>query len=449
MLADSKTEAVKQGETREKQRKQIIWELFRETILQNKYIPHKPYITADGRSPQTDFITCTADEALFGGAAGPGKTAALLMCALQFANMPGYNAIIFRKTLQDHKKPEGLIQRTLEWLGNTDAHWNGQDFKWTFPSGATLTLGYMDNDQDVYHHQSAAYQFIGWDELTQFEEWQYKYLISRLRRSATSYIPLRIRAATNPEPNWVKQYFLVEGAKKGRVFIPAFARDNPFLDWENYLGQLGKLDPVTQARLRDGNWEITVEGNVFKRGKFAVVQAVPASLQLVRMWDKAATAPTAGKEPCFTVGLLLGVFEGKYYVLDIARFRGAPSLVEATIKQTAILDGVRVMVGIEQEPGSSGVDDLDYYMRKVLVGFNVRAVKTTGSKLERAGPVSSAVNAGNVSIREAAWNNDFLDEVTVFPEGKFKDQVDALSGAFNLLGQFSSGPVEFAYGFYR
>src|SRR3989304_7233973 len=145
MLATGEVEAVRQGEQR-KAEAQVKWELFRETILLNKYILHKPYITSDGRSPQTDFITCTAAEALFGGAAGPGKTAALLMCALQFSNMPGYNAIIFRKTLQDHKKPEGLIQRTLEWLGNTDAHWNGQDFKWTFPNGAPLTLGYMDND---------------------------------------------------------------------------------------------------------------------------------------------------------------------------------------------------------------------------------------------------------------------------------------------------------------
>src|SRR3989304_3799884 len=201
MLATGEVEAVRQGEQR-KAEAQVKWELFRETILLNKYILHKPYITADGRSPQTDFITCTADEALFGGAAGPGKTEALLMCALQFVNLPEYNAVIFRKTLHDPKRPEGLMQSTLEWLGNSDAKWNGQDFKGTFPSGATLTLGYMDNDQDGYHHQSAAYQFIGWDELTQFEEWQYKYLISRLRRSATSYIPLRIRAATIPEPTW-------------------------------------------------------------------------------------------------------------------------------------------------------------------------------------------------------------------------------------------------------
>ena len=363
------------------------------------------------------------------------NTEALLMCALQYVHIPGYNAIIFRKTLQDHKKPEGLIQRTLEWLGNTDAHWNGQDYKWTFPSGATLTLGYMDNDVDVYHHQSAAYQFIGWDELTQFLEWQYCYMKSRLRRLKTSSIPLRICGATNPEPNWVKQYFLIEGEQNGRVFIPAKARDNPFLDWETYLRNLSELDPVSRARLRDGDWNITVEGNVFKRGKFHIVKDAPASMRLCRMWDKAATEPSAGKDPAYTVGLKLGAFEGKYYVLDIVRFRGAPALVEATIKQTAILDKANVMIGIEQEPGSAGVDDIDYYQRKVLQGFNVRAVKVTGNKLERAGPVSSAVDAGNVSILEAKWNSDFLDEVSVFPEGKFKDQVDALSAAFSLLTQ--------------
>jgi predicted phage terminase large subunit-like protein len=417
--------------------KEILWNLFRETILQNKYILHKPAILPDGRSPQTQFIINPAREKLYGGAAGGGKTDALLMCALQYLNIPGYHAIIFRRTLQDHKKPEGLIHRTLEWLGDTNAKWNGQDYVWTTPYDSTLTLGYMDNDKDVYHHQSAAYQFIGWDELTQFEEWQYRYMKSRLRRLKTSFVPLRICSATNPEPNWVKQYFLIEGAQNGRAFIPAKASDNPFLDWETYLRNLSELDPVTRARLRDGDWNITVQGNVFKRGKFTVVQAVPASMRLVRMWDKAATEPTAGKDPAYTVGLKLGVSEGKYYILGINRFRGAPALVESTIKQTAVLDGAHVIIGIEQEPGSAGVDDLDYYQRKVLQGFNVRAVKVTGNKLERAGPVSSAVDAGNVYIFEAAWNSDFLDEVSVFPEGKFKDQVDALSGAFTLLTQGS------------
>ena len=133
------------------------------------------------------------------------------------------------------------------------------------------------------------------------------------------------------------------------------------------------------------------------------------------------------------MGLLLGEAQGRYYVLDVVRFQAGPADVEAQIKQTAQLDGYDVPVYIEQEPGSAGVDDIDYYQRQVLVGYNFHGVKTTGSKFERAGPAASAVDAGNFSLKEASWNTDFLDEVSAFPEGEFKDQVDALSGAFNQL----------------
>ena len=437
--------------------REFRWKIFQKHVLQNNWLKHKPLITADGRSPQTDFLCLLHEtfEALYGGAAGGGKSEALFMAALMFVDIPNYNAIIFRRSFTDLCKPGALIDRSFQWLTGTGARWDGVNHTWIFPSNAKVAFGFLENDRDVYHHQSAEYQFLGFDELTQFTEFQYRYMISRARRLQGVNLPIRIRSATNP-PNrlqtgevhgtWVKQRFLVEGASRGRVFIPATLDDNPALDKEEYLKSLSNLDPVTRAQLRDGNWNMDFEGNVFKRGKFAIVKVVPAELRKARFWDKAATKPEKGKKPCYTVGLLLGEAQGRYYVLDVVRFQAGPADVEAQIKQTAQLDGYDVPVYIEQEPGSAGVDDIDYYQRQVLVGYNFHGVKTTGSKFERAGPAASAVDAGNFSLKEASWNTDFLDEVSAFPEGEFKDQVDALSGAFNQFRVVGSPEPAWVFG---
>lgn len=122
--------------------------------------------------------------------------------------------------------------------------------------------------------------------------------------------------------------------------------------------------------------------------------------------------------------------------LDIVRFRGTPQTNEATIKQTAELDKIGVDVWMEQEPGSSGVNDIDHYARQVLLGFTFRPEKTTGSKEIRANPVASAAEAGNIKLLRGTWNTDFLDEFEAFPEGPHDDIVDAVSGAISKLTQY-------------
>ena len=128
-----------------------------------------------------------------------------------------------------------------------------------------------------------------------------------------------------------------------------------------------------------------------------------------------------------------------FYVINIVRFRGTPQLNEATIRQTAETDGLAVDVFMEQEPGSSGVNDIDNYARKVLLGFSFRQVKTTGSKEIRANPFSSAAEQGNIKLVEAPWNTQFLDEFEMFPDGAHDDIVDAVSGAYSCLAAY--GPL--------
>ncbi|GAG04852.1 unnamed protein product, partial [marine sediment metagenome] len=262
------------------------------------------------------------------GAAGGGKSDALFMGAIMFCHLPGYSAIVFRQTLQDHILPEGLIPRSKEWLMKVlgKKAWNGSSNTWTFPSGATITFGYIKAADDHYRYQSSAYQYIGFDEVPQFRESQFRYLFSRLRRLETQKdIPLRIRGAGNPDGpyvQWVKQRY-VDLKTAIAPFIPAKIDDNPGLDKETYKNSLMYLDPVTRARLMDGDWEMRDVGSMFQRSNFTLTKAVPAKMLAVRYWDKAASKAKRGEDACFTAGVLMSTDgEGHFFILDVKHSEG-------------------------------------------------------------------------------------------------------------------------------
>lgn len=403
------------------------------TVLDNPYIPHAP------TAKQAEFLLLQDKEALFGGAAGGGKSDALLMAALQFVQEPDYSAILFRRTYRDLALPGALMDRAHDWLDETDAHWSEKEKTWMFPSGATLTFAYLAHEKDKYVYQGSEYQFVGFDELTQFQESQYRYLFSRLRRLKGSQVPIRARSASNPGGvghAWVKQRILIEGEEKGRVFIPSKLEDNPYLDTDEYEMSLAELDPVTRQQLREGNWDAVVDGNKFKRHWFKVVNDYPKEGgRFVRYWDLAATEPKEGTDPDYSAGcLMMGNDDGQYWIINVQRDRLTPKGNESMIYNTAMQDGREVPVYIEQEPGSSGVNTIDHYQRRVLRGFAVYGDRVTGPKEVRANPLSSAAEAGNVFLVQGPWVNDFLDELVTFPnEGAHDDMVDAASGAFDKL----------------
>ncbi len=219
---------------------------------QSEYWVEEPSLT------QKVFLKTTAQEVLFGGAAGGGKSSALLMAALQYLDVPSYSAILFRRTYADLSLPGALMDRFREWIAVfDDIHWNANQYTATFPSGARVTFGYLNNSQDYLRYKGSEFQFIGMDEVTEIREADYRYLFSRLRRPSTgplSQVPLRMRAATNPAPNWVRQRFLVEGSDKGRIFVPSKLTDNPGIDPESYRAGLQELDPVERKRLEFGDW---------------------------------------------------------------------------------------------------------------------------------------------------------------------------------------------------
>jgi predicted phage terminase large subunit-like protein len=174
----------------------------------------------------------------------------------------------------------------------------------------------------------------------------------------------------------------------------------------------------------------------FEWEKLEIVEAAPKKLrQFVRYWDKAGTNGAGA----YTAGVLMAKDrEGVFYVLDVVRGQWSAPKREKVIKQTAQTDGVKVKVWVEQEPGSGGKESAESTV-KGLAGFRAYAERATGEKTLRAEPYSVQVDAGNVKVVAGAWNKDFIDEHKTFPVGKYKDQIDAASGAFNKLAASGSG----------
>jgi predicted phage terminase large subunit-like protein len=371
------------------------------------------------------------------------------MGAIMGCHLPNFNAILFRKNLKMHQHASGLIPRSKMWLMGKGPVWNGSLLQWTFPSGATISFGYLDSPEDHFNYQSSEFQYEGFDELPQIREEQFRYLFSRLRKLETQKdVPLRVRTAGNPDGPYVmyvKRRYVDEQTRIA-PFIPAKIDDNPGLEKDTYRNSLMYLDPVTRARLMEGDWEMQDQGRVFRRSWFPVVKVTPLELDAVRYWDKAATAHKKGKDPDYTAGALMGKDKnGFYYVLDMAHFRGTPQENEDIIRHTAEIDIKRACIGnyqifMEQEGGSSGVEVIDHYTRKVLAGYVFYGDRVTKNKTERAGPFSSMAEAGNVKILSGPWDIlGYLDELESFPEADHDDRVDASSGAFNMLNRY--GPV--------
>lgn len=401
------------------------------TPRMTQFIPHAP------TPRQAAFLLLDAREIMYGGSAGGGKSDALLMAGLQYVDVPGYAGILFRRSYADLALPGALMDRAYEWLNPSGAHWSESQKRWEFPSGASLSFGYLETPRDKYRYQSAEFQFVGFDELTQFDEEQYLYLFSRLRRLADSEVPIRMRSASNPGGvghAWVKERFITTHDPERR-FVRASLKDNPYVDQTAYLAALGNLDAVTRAQLRDGDWNATTEGSLFKRLWFRdkIITRLTAQPRWCRYWDFAATK---SKKADWTAGGKLGLLNGEGIIADMRRLRGTGKEVEDLVRQTAYTDGWQVPIVIEVEKGSAGKLLFDHYVRNILPGFNVRGDPPVGQKVTRMLPLSALAEQGHLFILKGAWNEALLDEgelITRDDDAPYDDQWDALSGAYLWL----------------
>ena len=186
------------------------------------------------------------------------------------------------------------------------------------------------------------------------------------------------------------------------------------------------------------------QGLLFRAGQIGLLDACPQMRggQVVRAWDLAATKDGTG-DPDWTAGVkLLRCEDGGFVVLDVRRVRVSSIDVAALIVATAQQDGREVAVGLPQDPGQAGKAQAQFLTQR-LAGFRVATSPETGSKLSRAVPVASQVEAGLVKAVRAEWTRAFLEELADFPNGSKDDQVDALSRAFSMLTT-TSGPARFA-----
>lgn len=422
------------------------------------FIPYPPTLTTDPKVPgilpkQLAFALLTEHEALFGGAVGGSKSEVLLQGATQYVDDHPVASLLLRRTYRDLDKPGGLMFRAREWFTGTKAHWDGINYRWVFPSGATINFGYLEHTGDELKYQSSEYIFCAFDELTHFSENQYLYMFSRLRRLKGVDVPVRMRAGTNPGGpghEWVrKRWNLPQGPPPGsdRVFVQSFLSDNLFLEQEEYIEGLNRLGDVTRAQLLEGDWSATSTGGYFQAGNFRLCEwadVPPASefAAIIRYWDFAATEATdLNPDPDYTVGLKIGVtLTGStdptlpdWYVLDVERFRGNPGMVEARIKAVAKRDGVRVVQWLEQERGSAGKHLFRHYSVNVLSEYTVRSLYATGTKEAKAAVAAARSNEGRVFLVDGEWREDFVAECAVFPLGSHDDQVDGLSNGIISL----------------
>lgn len=251
----------------------------RRVQLPGGYCPHEPF------PKQKEFVALECFEALYGGAVGSGKSDALLMAALQYVHVPGYAALILRRTYRDLALPGAIMDRAKEWLIPQGVQWNDQDKRFTFPSRATLTFGYLDTENDRFRYMGAELQFLAFDELTQFPEQWYRFLSSRLRRLQGATVPLRIRGATNPGGlghDWVRRHFVDPDTRGGRGFVSATLDDNPHLDREAYRHNLEQLPAHLRAQLLEGKWIRDASGLVYR---FAEARNQVDALPAGRPWS--------------------------------------------------------------------------------------------------------------------------------------------------------------------
>lgn len=425
-------------------------------------VRNSPYIPCEPTFKQWCFLADSHREVFYGGSAGGAKSWALLMAALLYVDTPGYNALILRRTFRDLSLPGALMDVAQEWLGPTDAQRKDDGKKWIFPSGATLTFGYLETMKDQFQYQGAQFQAVLWDELSQFAEPQYRYLFSRQRQpKSANRVPLRMLSAGNPGGvghAWVHARF-IKSRPPQRQFIPSSLADNPHLDTEEYRRSLAELDPVTRAQLEHGDWEIRPEGNFFtvSRLGYRTLTATEADLSRswprVRVWDFAASEQITADE---SVGVRIAYdpLRKRYLVEDVVRGRWEPGALEAVVTETAARDGAGVNIGIEQEPGASGKMVIRDYRTRVLSGYPVYALPPSGSKIERARLEAAKVHNGDVDLVPASWNSAFIEDHRAFPgtqgtSAGSPDTVDATAHAFHLLarmvgsvGQMDTSAVE-------
>lgn len=431
--------------------------------------------------PQEAFLSTPADGAFYGGAAGSGKSFATVIDPLRHIHRKGFRAVTFRREMT-RLIGSGSIweesQGIYPLLGARDRM--SPSLEWRWPSGAVCEFRHLQHEKDKHAHQGKQYAAEYFEEVTEFEETQFWYLISRLR--SVSGIRPYFRGTCNPDPDsWVRRFIdwwigpdgyplpersgvlrwfarvgdtIVWADTKAQLleenptlepddplsftFIAAKLDDNPALLEKDpsYRSRLRALPLVERERLLGGNWNIrAAAGLLFRRDWCELVDSAPSGLVTVRAWDFAGTpVSTQSPDPDWTVGTKLGRgTDPEHYVLDAVRTRGTPSQVKELFVRTALADGPSVIQIVPQDPGEAGKTLAQQRMTlPELRGIAVRVVRPTGDKVTRFTQASSLAENGLIKVvRDIGWNNWWFSDLEAFPDAVHDDTADSLSDAVN------------------
>jgi phage terminase large subunit-like protein len=408
--------------------------------------------------PQTDFLACSSTIALYGGAAGGGKSHMLLYLALLGAtSTPGWNGIICREQSNRVSLGGGLwdeAEAMFSGTGGEPRAGSYMDWRWPHPGGRDSVLSFKHLSKFNYKgYRGPGFDFIGLDEVTEMPWSAVVFMLSRLR-SPRGGRPL-FRMTTNPDPghplaDLLGPYLLPSGdpdrSQSGRVrwllrgkgrdwlgdtpqeaatlaggdpahalsfaFIPSLLEDNPALDLADpgYRARLANMDPELAAQLIRGNWrERKSTGGPFERIRWEKVSApISPIVQWFRPWDKAASKPSTDyPDPDYTVGPLVGFdAAGRFYLAGLAACREDTPIRDQMIANTAACDGHMVTQIHKQAPGDTGKSDV-YHMRSLLRlgGADTEAVLESKNKVIRGQPMGLALRLGmldgKIAHREA------------------------------------------------
>lgn len=429
--------------------------------------------------PQRRFLASPADICIYGGGAGGGKTFALLMDPLRRREIPHFGAVLFRRTVPQIRNQGGLwdsAQKLYPGLGGFAVQ---HTLEWRWDGGFRVTMRHLEREQEIENWQGSQIPWIGFDELTHFTENQFVYMLSRSR--STHGVPGRVRATTNADASsWVRKFIewwinektgfaiperagvirwqgmageeriwantrekieakLGPNSAMSVTFIPAKLSDNPALMKSDptYLNKLRSLNRVDRQRLELANWNIAKQGGtLFLRQWFSLENASAKPLgKVIRYWDLAASRPTPEyPDPDWTRGTKAFLDDQRrLWIPNVVSIRDTPASVESLFEKTALQDGPEVEQWIEHDPGQAGKSQASAWVRR----FNKLNVHFTAvphaAKLARAERVSPMCETGNVILVRAPWNEDWLNEVTGFPNVDHDEFVDTLSGAHSIL----------------